>query len=174
MLKRKSFKQKLGLLLLVVVLVFTVIVSYVVSTNVLPYALLVPRTFSPQALNEDFLFLRKTLEEGHPGLYRYTSKAEMDRLFDETQQKLNHPMDEIAFYRILAPLIAAIKDGHTSLEPATIVSDQLTPQNDFPFSVRILGNKVFIFDDFATPDHALAGAEILSINGVPIETILHT
>ena len=83
-------------------------------------------------------------------------------------------MDEIAFYRILAPLIAAIEDGHMSLEPATIVSDQLTPQNDFPFSVRILGNKVYIFDDFETPDHALAGAEILSINGVPIETILHT
>jgi hypothetical protein len=38
----------------------------------------------------------------------------------------------------------------------------------------VLGNKVFIFDDFATPDLALAGAEILSINGVPIETILQT
>ena len=173
-LKRKAVKQKIGLLLFVVVLVFTVIASYFVNTYVVPYALLVNQTFSPQALNEDFLFLRKTLEEGHPGLYRYTSKAEMDRLFDETQHKLNRPMDELAFYRILAPLIAAIKDGHTSLEPATIVGDELTPQNDFPFSVRVLGNKVFIFDDFATNDHALAGAEILSINGVPIETILHT
>ena len=174
MFKRKSLKQKIGLLLLVVVFVFTIIASYLVNTYVLPYALLVPQTFSPQALKEDFLFLRKTLEEGHRGLYRYTSKAEMDRVFDETEQKLNHPMDELAFYRILAPLIAAIKDGHTSLEPATIVSDQLTPHNDFPFSVRILGNKVYIFDDFETPDHRLAGAEILSINGVPIETILQT
>jgi hypothetical protein len=174
MFKKKSVKQKIGLVLLVVVFVCTIVAAYLVNTNVLPYALLVPQTFSPQALKEDFLFLRKTLEEGHPGLYRYTSKAEMDRLFDETQQKLNHSMDEIAFYRILAPLIAAIKDGHTSLEPATILSDQLSPQNDFPLSVRVLGNKVFIFDDFATPDHALAGAEILSINGVPIETILHT
>jgi hypothetical protein len=174
MVKRISFKQKLGLLLFVVIFVFTIVAAYLVNTNVLPYAPLVPQTFSPQELKEDLLFLRKTLEEGHPGLYRYTSKAVMDRLFAETQQKLNRPMDEIAFYRILVPLIAAIKDGHTNLEPATIVSDQLTPQNDFPFSVRVLGNKVFIFDDFATSDHALAGAAILSINGVSIETILQT
>jgi len=170
----KSLKRKIGLLLLVVVLVFTVIASYLVSTYALPYALLVPQTFSPQELNEDFLFLRKTLEEGHPGLYRYTSKSEMDRLFDETRRKLNRPMDEIAFYRVLAPLIAAIKDGHTSLEPATHVINSLWPENDFPFGVRVLGNKVFIFDDFATPNHALAGAEIISINGVSIETILQT
>src|SRR5215471_10776041 len=109
MLKTKSFKRGLGLLLFVVVFVFTVIAAYVVNTNVLPYALLVPQTFSPQALQEDLLFLRKTLEEGHPGLYRYTSKAEVDKLFDETQHQLNHPMDELAFYRILAPLIAAIR-----------------------------------------------------------------
>src|SRR5215831_13992839 len=104
MLKRKAFKQRLGLLLFVVVLVFTVIAAYLVNTRVMPYALLVPQTFSPQALQEDLLFLRKTLEEGHPGLYRYTSIAEMERLFDQTEQQLNHPMDELAFYRILAPL----------------------------------------------------------------------
>ena len=40
--------------------------------------------------------------------------------------------------------------------------------------MRVLGNKMYIFDDFETPGHALAGAEILSINGVPIDTILHT
>lgn len=34
MLKRKSVKQKLGLLLLVVMLVFTVVASYFVNTNV--------------------------------------------------------------------------------------------------------------------------------------------
>jgi hypothetical protein len=84
MLKRKSFKKKLGLLLFVVVFVFTVIAAYVVNTNVLPYAPLMPQTFSPQELKEDFLFLRKTLEEGHPGLYRYTSKSEMSSLLKTT------------------------------------------------------------------------------------------
>src|SRR5262249_1378092 len=120
MLKRISFKRRLGLLLFVVVFVFTVIAAYLVNANVLPYALLVPQTFSMKEIKEDLFFLRKTLEEGHPGLYPYTTKANMDKLFDETKKKLNPPMDELAFYRILPPLTAAIKDGHTSLDPATI------------------------------------------------------
>ena len=64
MLKRKALKQKIGLLLLVVVLVFTIVAAYLLNTYLLPYSLLVPQTFSPQELTEDFLFLRKTLEEG--------------------------------------------------------------------------------------------------------------
>src|SRR3974377_2027942 len=97
---RKS--RRTALLGLAALLCLGIIAAYVEGSSLLKYGNLTSRSFSPQELSEDFIFLRKSLEEGHPGLYRYTAKAEMDRLFDETQQKLNQPMDETQFYRILA------------------------------------------------------------------------
>jgi hypothetical protein len=38
---------------------------------------------SPEKLREDFRILRGALEEGHPGIYRYTPKAELDKRFDQ-------------------------------------------------------------------------------------------
>ena len=37
----------------------------------------------PEKLREDFRILRGALEEGHPGIYRYTPKAELDKRFDQ-------------------------------------------------------------------------------------------
>ena len=46
---------------------------------------------SPEKLHEDFRILRAALEEGHPGIYRYTPKAEIDlvekRLKDLIKEK---------------------------------------------------------------------------------------
>jgi hypothetical protein len=39
-------------------------------------------TLTQQELRSDFMGLRKVLEESHPGLYRYSSKAEIDDEFD--------------------------------------------------------------------------------------------
>lgn len=35
--------------------------------------------YSPEKLLEDFKIMRSSLEEGHSGIYRYTSKAELAR-----------------------------------------------------------------------------------------------
>jgi hypothetical protein len=44
--------------------------------------------FSQQELRQDFAALRRVLEESHPGLYRYTSKKEMDADFDRALQSI--------------------------------------------------------------------------------------
>jgi hypothetical protein len=38
--------------------------------------------------------MRAMLEEVHPGVYRYSTKAEMDRMFRAQRAKLNHSMTE--------------------------------------------------------------------------------
>ncbi len=50
------------------------------------------KKFEPQQLREDFQIARRSLEEGHPGLYRQTKKVELDRVFDDAEKSLNHPM----------------------------------------------------------------------------------
>ncbi len=131
------------------------------------------KKFEPQQLREDFQIARRSLEEGHPGLYRQTKKVELDRVFDDAEKSLNHPMDFYEFYRVVAPAVAAIKCGHTgiSLSPDVRKETELLPW--LPFKVKVLASKAYIFRDYARGG-TLAGREIQSINGVPATQIIST
>jgi Peptidase family S41 len=129
--------------------------------------------FEPAQLREDLQVARQSLEEGHPGLYRYTRKAELDRIFDEAEKSLNRPMDFYEFYRVMALPIAAIKCGHTDIDLSADVRKETELLPWLPFDVKVLGSKVYIFRDYAKSG-TLAGKEIQSINGVPAARILCT
>src|SRR5262245_47311223 len=70
---------------------------------------------SREQIVEDFRVARHALEEGHSGIYRYTQKADLDRIFDAAERSIDRPMDAWELYRILAPAVAAIKCGHTAV-----------------------------------------------------------
>ena len=65
----------------------------------------------PEKLRADFRIARQALEEGHSGIYRYTSKKELDRVFDQAEKSLIRPMSTLEFYRVLAPVVPVIKCG---------------------------------------------------------------
>jgi hypothetical protein len=133
----------------------------------------VDKKFEPKQLREDFQIARHSLEEGHGELYRYIGKAELDRIFDRAESKLNHPMNFYEFYRVMAPTIAAIKCGHTGLGLPQEIRAEIDAQPWLPFDVKVLDSKAYIFRDYAKSG-ALAGKEILAINGVPAGRIVST
>lgn len=132
-----------------------------------------PQRFEPKQLQEDFRIARQALEEGHSGLYRYTQKAELDRRFEAALKSLDHPMNGLEFYRVLTPAVAAVRCGHTTTLLSIDLKTELEKTPLFPFDVKVLGGRVFIFRDFAKGGH-LAGREIQAINGMPIPRILRT
>ncbi len=77
----------------------------------------VNRKFQAKQLQEDFLILRKVLEEAHPSLYRYTDKKVLDADFDNGYKRLIREMTEREFYQIVASIVSAIKDGHMTNLP---------------------------------------------------------
>ena len=95
------------------------------------------KTFEVDQLREDFQVARKSLEEGHSGLYRYVEKAGLDRSFDETAKSLDHPMDKFEFYRVLARAIAAIKCGHTNVALPADAREELDRSPHLPFEVKV-------------------------------------
>jgi hypothetical protein len=134
-----------------------------------------------QQLLEDFQIARHALEEGHSGIYRYTSKPDMDRIFDTAARSLDRPMEVLEFLRVLAPAVAAIKCGHTSVSsPEPLRRDMNNTLPLLPFQIRVLGRRAYIFRDLAdlaNPESkggALAGKEIRLINGVPVSRIVST
>jgi hypothetical protein len=129
------------------------------------------RRVSPDKLHEDFRILRGALEEGHPGIYRYTPKAELDQRFDKAEKALDRPMDVYEFYRIVAPAVAALKCGHTSV--------RLNPDSDkgkpvLPLAVRLLDGKLYVLRDLSDVKGTLAGKEVRAINAVAADKIIRT
>jgi len=53
-------------------------------------------------MQADFDLMRHALEEAHPGLYRYSTKAEMDRGFDAQRAKLGRPLAKGEFEAVVA------------------------------------------------------------------------
>ena len=134
-----------------------------------------PPVFTPPQLTEDFQILRKALEEGHSGIYRYTPKAELDAAFDKAEKSLSRPMTCVAFYRLVAPTVATVKCGHTAVAlPLGLETTPTSQRPIFPLQVKVLDGKIYVLRDFSSDKGDLAGFEIKSINGKPADDILTT
>ena len=133
------------------------------------------KTIEPDRLVVDFRLARQALEEGHSGIYRYTAKEKLDGLFDIAEKSLIRPMNVVEFYRILAPVVAAIKCGHTGVGlPEEMQKAYNTKALLLPLQIRVLVGKLYILRDLSDGATTLAGREIRSINGVPAAKILET
>ena len=132
-----------------------------------------PAKIEPGLLQEDFRIFRSALEEGHSGIYRYTPKAEMDRAFDDAAERIGRPMNVLEFYRLLAPVVAQIKCGHTAVLPPRDLQQSLSKTLPlFPFDVEVLDGKVYTVREYMPDQQHLVGLEVHSINRVPIDKIL--
>jgi len=131
------------------------------------------KTYPVEALREDLKLLWNMLDEGHGGFDRYTPKNVLRKRFDDAAAELAAPMTELDFYPKLLPLIAEIKDGHTRAQlssPAGAFFDDQPVV--FPFSLRFLEGKTFIFRNLSSDPGVQPGAELLSINGMTMAEIL--
>ena len=64
---------------------------------------------SIDAIRSDFDLLRHALEEAHPGLYRFSTKGEMDRMFAAQRAKLQRPMTRLQFREVVAETLASLR-----------------------------------------------------------------
>lgn len=131
------------------------------------------KTFTADQLQQDFTILRNALEEGHAGLYRYTPKTELDEHFESIEKELDRSMTEQDFYLMLAPLIAHIHDGHTSISLSQFLERSLSSEsNIFPFNLRFINRKTYLFRNFCDRKDIAMGSELHSINGYSISEIM--
>lgn len=133
------------------------------------------RMLSPAQLREDLQRLRFTIEHAHGGPYRYTPKPALDARFDSVAASLNAPMSDLDFYRLMAPLVAAIRDSHTSiLGPSPVLAHYLSSNSRrvFPLDLRFTGDRVLVEADLGDAPAATPGLELLAIGGRPTAEIV--
>jgi hypothetical protein len=135
-----------------------------------------PRTFTVKALKEDVAVMKKALKAIHPGLYRYNPPEEMEAKFNALEAKLNKPLPEGEFYKLLAQFLSEIRCYHTYMNPFNqrkeIKQGLYNRRNYFPFYFRIIDRKMIVTEN-ASSKHLAKGSKITKINGVAIEEILN-
>ena len=129
--------------------------------------------FSTTQLREDFSILRNALEEGHAGLYRYTSKEEMDRLFDKVYNSITEPLTENEFFFKIAPLVSNVHCGHTrvGLSRAKMI-DINNSRITIPFSFEFIEDKTYLVNNYSNLENIKMGGEVISINGILVKDAL--
>ncbi|MBO9637130.1 MAG: hypothetical protein J7576_03095 [Siphonobacter aquaeclarae] len=125
------------------------------------------RTFEASALRSDFELMRKGLETSHPGLYWYTPKPRLDSAFDATAARLDYPLTELEFRKLLDPLVELIHCGHTTVRGSRGFEHwrkRHKPQ-DFPLTVFEHKGKIFVASNFSDEPGIRKGQEVVRIDG---------
>jgi hypothetical protein len=124
------------------------------------------------ALREDLKILWDAMEEGHGGFDRYTPRSVLRKSFDGVMSGLTAPMTEFDFFLRLLPLVAEIKDGHTRVQPSAAAGAYLDEEAVFPFGLRFLGGRAYIFRNLSGDRGIHEGTELLAVNGMAVEEIV--
>lgn len=133
-----------------------------------------PGLYSVPQLQADLAFLRRALEEVHPGLYCYTPKDSLDHAFARTAAQLTYPLAEAAFWRMLQPLVARVHCGHTRVQPSAAYRTwaRQQPHFYFPFTIAVRQDRLFVAENQSADPSLRPGTEVLTIEGHPTGEVL--
>lgn len=117
-------------------------------------------------LKEDLRTLRSKLESSQPGLYLYTSKDSLDKIFMTMENSINEPMTSIEFFKKIAPLNGILRNLHTRFWPSDEYEKAIeTNLLGFPFDIYWHKGQMFVLRNHSENESVLPGSEIKSING---------
>lgn len=120
-------------------------------------------TYSKVEFTADLKVLKELLENNHGNLYESIKKEKLDKLFKETEAKIDENMTIQEFYYEISRIISAIKDGHTSVGSSDHFINTIMERGTYlPLRVKFIDKKMY--SDFIN-EYVPIGAEILEING---------
>lgn len=124
---------------------------------------LVSQRFAPNQLQQDFEVFREVLEKGHPALYSYADRNELNHDFDSIYASLKEDADIRAFHQKLAFIVNQIGCSHTNLYlPKELYDTLLQRPNFFPLPVIYVDGGLYVNSDIS---EIPVGSHIISING---------
>ncbi len=130
------------------------------------------KLFGIKELQNDFMELRKSLEEIHCCLYEYTNKEVFDSLFEYQFKLINKPMDYHEFFNILNPVIVKVGCMHTGIWMPNEFWE-LGADNLFPLQLKLIEEYAVVSGYYNDTVQVPIGSIILEINSRPINEIIN-
>lgn len=130
------------------------------------------RILQPADMQADFRYLRRLLEETHPGLYRYMPKAAMQARLDSLDRSLGQPQPFYQFFKTISALMADIRCAHTHALPSKNWLEQFNRNlKTIPFFLFPFEKRSYVLFNGTSDKTIQPGFEVLSINGQPMDEI---
>ncbi len=131
------------------------------------------RLYSPEQLQEDLATLVERLETLHPNLYANVSREEIQAEIQHIEGELTAPMNRIAFYRLVAPLLTRFRDPMTAVSIPHEERDDYIEQGALllPLDLDVAADGIAVAHNYSSDTLIAVGANVLSINGVPVEQL---
>ncbi len=130
---------------------------------------------SREQFDADCRILKKSLEELHPGLYRYNDRQSIERSYAKLTAIEGDSISIQDAFLDISEFLATIKCGHTYANPnnqnENISERILKGKNKLPFTFTLIGKKMIIENDVSGEDLG-KGSEIFEINGIAVEKII--
>lgn len=127
--------------------------------------------YSGRQLEKDFDLLVSSLQEAHTGIYAYTSQVQFDSLVAARRQLLRDGLNGLAFYNIVAPLVASTREDHCDISLSEEIKKYMVANGRFlPLVVINLHEQMYILNDTAD-GVPLKGYELLAVNDLGIREI---
>ena len=135
-----------------------------------------PMTVPAAQLQADFALFKQAYQEFHPGLYRYNTKQQMDAHFAELEKQFQKDRTLSDAYLAFAVFLTKIKCGHCYPnfynQPQAVVEALFRNQDRVPFHFRWIDRRMIVTRNLSEDARLIPGTEVLSLNGVPVKTIL--
>ena len=156
---------------------FGLIISIILSLTITAPAQNLPPAdvLSAEQFKEDFAVYKKALLTLHPGIYRYQTANNLEKIFARTDKQLKNIGSEQEFFVLLAQTTSQIRCAHTYLNPdnqTDEIQERLFNRKTLmPFYFRFVDEKMIVTGNVSSTTLA-AGSEITKINGAPVREII--
>ena len=132
---------------------------------------------SAAELRADFDVLREAMDAIHPGLYRFSSREEVDARFEAFKASLNKDMTYGEAYLAFSHFIPQLLCGHTLVNPFNqedrYKSTLFAASDKLPFTFDWIDGRMIVTMSTTESNLIETGTEILSINGTPASKLLY-
>lgn len=132
--------------------------------------------FSKAEVLEDLSYLKSSLEETHYNLYAYTPKAYFNQKYEEVKATIKKDSFHLLeATRIFQQVITRVDNGHTEIDfPGSLYRKYVYSGGTlFPIEVALQEGRALIRKNWSSNSTVPIGADLVSINGLPIREILH-
>ena len=122
-------------------------------------------------MQEDLAILWSAIKEMHPGYGIYTSADSLQIAYNKAYAAIQTPLTEDGFIIAIAPFVYSLRCGHTQIKHSENYKPPFVPQAaHLPFEVLVRNYRAWITTH--KTDQLNTGDEIISVNNVPVETII--
>ncbi len=126
----------------------------------------VAQTYTDSEVKEDLQYLIGSIEEFVPALYRYN--PDFKEKADAIVRAVENDMSVLAYFSSVSKIVSLANEGHFNLGDWADVAHKGFVDNTYkymPLSVKVIGDRMFVWINSANSEELQRGDEILSING---------